>query len=1799
MANTIDVVLGLTTTGLQKGLKVANAALAKFGTNVTEVVSPGKRALRELSTTIEENKVKILAFSASVVASSGSAAVVAASYQREFSKITGLVGIAAAEVDRMAQSTLSLAGATGRGPQELAEAMFVVTSAGLRGAEALDTLELAAQGAAAGMGQTADLARSVAAATNAYGVETLSVARANDILAATARAGNFEVAGLSAAIGRVLPISAQLGLSFEEVGGAIALLTRGGLSAAESITAVRAILNSILSPSAEAAKALEAIGLSMDDVKNTLQNNGLKAALEQLYEATGRNDEAFAKLGFGAEALGSAFTIIGASAGETEATFGAVADSAGVLQEAFDAAANTAGFKFQAAMQEMKVAMIALGDVLLPVVAKLSEFAAFLVGTFAGAIQSLPGPLRALAAGFVTLLAAAGPLALALVPLANSFLFIKKMGLYSELLGFLSSGMRKLAGSAATANTSMAVTSAVTTKAATGFTALGAAANKASGGITRAVAAAGGIVRVLGTVAAAIGIGVVAYQTWNEQQQRAVEAERFWNEAMIGTQGTLGGRIADLQAMQESLTATTENVENLTRSFKGVKLQEAIGSETAETLNNLGISLDQIVKEADKFGPAFAEAGDQARAFGGHGGLVVATLDKMTFGMADNLTSGSEWAERIRNDLNPALVESGTVLDQLLDALARGDIDIDMFRELAADMENFLPAMTEAGNAVVRTQEEFTGFADSIGGVTDAMRTQALAQVAVNNGWFDLADALLTGDERLIDIAKAGVIASGAINEVGLEAQNAALNATLYGDATDLVADKLLQMSNATAKAKFDIADVDDSLKAVAIELTRTADGAVDYARALDFIAGATGTTGAELDALAAELLATEEASAQMRAGLEADFNEILDGPDLLIDKLAELQNIADDLKLEPDADFAEIDEALAKLVEELTGITEEEWVTYIEAETEDIDRDMAAVLLDLANIDQTTATALLDGEDEPLRQAVNESFLALDAVSKALAVAIITADNNNLIDAVVRSINALKALDQAIEATGLVTNRQAERQVFFERAYARSSRAVEENATANLALGKTFDTVKESSLKAAEAQRSAGGATSGGTAAAKEQEEQLIETRAQWDAWVDTLTEVQQAEANVALEDAKLRDSVENTNTSMTEAERQAKIFADAQKLLEGRLKDTADELINSAESTEELEEAAKEAEEALEDFRDEVDDLIESVKELAEENLDLAGTYGEIEDAVSAARDEIDAMNGIQKDVLESTIDWYDSLRDLQEQLGLTAEGNEDFVATLDLSTEAGSENTLAIIEAAEKSRDLALVKIAEGQAVQDVIADHEANTEAIIEAGVQAGFTEEEVRALVEIFGQLPVTTALDLEVDTEGPRQDLEDLIALKEEFGGETTTAKIEFDAQQARDEAGQVLIDLAEVDNKTAVATLVADGNPFTAVVSSALLQLVGFSEAEAEAILGGDDASLREALLAAGIVLDLWSKAEVRKEISADYSKAEVKIGEINAIVDAIPDANIVFDAETGMYDEVYARVTEGFKTITGPHVAQIEANADDAIADVDQVNTGLDEISVSRAAQIETGSVTAANAEAEKANVTLDGFTTPRAPIVPTGAITAADAAGKDLNNTLDNATRPRDAPISVSVSGAGGVEATLNNLARSRNASITVTTTQRTVYEQVGAPSIAAADRAINAANGGIFRGNVKSFASGGFNNDAHIAPPSGRGLIRYAEQETGGEAYIPLALSKRSRSESLVKQVARMFGGEVVGFADGGIIQQPNMMTGGVSSHSVTINAPVTINGTPGEDVDRAVQRGIENLERTVKMEMARA
>lgn len=113
-------------------------------------------------------------------------------------------------------------------------------------------------------------------------------------------------------------------------------------------------------------------------------------------------------------------------------------------------------------------------------------------------------------------------------------------------------------------------------------------------------------------------------------------------------------------------------------------------------------------------------------------------------------------------------------------------------------------------------------------------------------------------------------------------------------------------------------------------------------------------------------------------------------------------------------------------------------------------------------------------------------------------------------------------------------------------------------------------------------------------------------------------------------------------------------------------------------------------------------------------------------------------------------------------------------------------------------------------------------------------------------------------------------------------------------------------------------------------------------------------------------------------------------------------------------------------------------------------------------------------------------------------------------------------------------------------------------------------------IHLAVGGILPGsaNISAFANGGFSlpempnvssfangTERHVAQIA-KGQTPYrvwAEPETGGEAYIPLAKSKRKRSMKILEQVAKYFGMNLLKYNNGGTYRGKSL-GGGITSYA---------------------------------------
>lgn len=304
-------------------------------------------------------------FSLPLAIAGGAAIKMASDFDKNITKIEALVGRTGKELDSFAEASKRMATETGISSAKTSEAMFFIASAGLEGASAISVLEQASKASASGLGDVAQIADLATSALNAYGSETLSAEGATDVLTAAVREGKLSSEELAGAMGGVLPIASNLGVSFDEVGATLAAMSRTGTNAANGATQLNSILAGLLKPTNQAEDALRSMGLSSSGLKQQIKDEGLLSVLETLKTEFDKNSDAAAQVFPNIRALKGVLDLTGKSAETTKIIFDKLAVAQGSTKKAFDATSKSASFKLKKALNGARESFAQMGSVLL------------------------------------------------------------------------------------------------------------------------------------------------------------------------------------------------------------------------------------------------------------------------------------------------------------------------------------------------------------------------------------------------------------------------------------------------------------------------------------------------------------------------------------------------------------------------------------------------------------------------------------------------------------------------------------------------------------------------------------------------------------------------------------------------------------------------------------------------------------------------------------------------------------------------------------------------------------------------------------------------------------------------------------------------------------------------------------------------------------------------------------------------------------------------------------------------------------------------------------------------------------------------------------------------------------------------------------------------------------------------------------------------------------------------------------------------------------------------------------------
>lgn len=352
-------------------------AILKLRDEMTERLTKASASLKGVGETATNAGKAMLPISAGLTLVGGASIKMATDFNRSMANVASLMPGNTARVNELKRAVQDMAIATGKSTDDLSGGLYQVVSAFGDTSDTARILEVNARAAAAGVATTLDSINLTSAVTKGYGdTSAEAVEKVSDLALMTVRLGQTTFPELAASIGRVTPLTAELGVAQEELFGVMATFTGVTGGAAEVSTQLRGALQALMAPTDSAQALFEALGVSSG--KALIEQRGLQGALRALTDAatqTGKPLQDFiGSIEGQVLALAAAGGQSDALRDKTEQMRSAVGTTTEAYREQTEGV-NAAGHNLDVMRQRIEVLAQRIGDKLMPMLEKMTGWA--------------------------------------------------------------------------------------------------------------------------------------------------------------------------------------------------------------------------------------------------------------------------------------------------------------------------------------------------------------------------------------------------------------------------------------------------------------------------------------------------------------------------------------------------------------------------------------------------------------------------------------------------------------------------------------------------------------------------------------------------------------------------------------------------------------------------------------------------------------------------------------------------------------------------------------------------------------------------------------------------------------------------------------------------------------------------------------------------------------------------------------------------------------------------------------------------------------------------------------------------------------------------------------------------------------------------------------------------------------------------------------------------------------------------------------------------------------------------------
>lgn len=256
------------------------AEISAFQKGIRDVNSQVRKLTRELD---DIGRGLTRSFTVPIGLAAGASIKMAGDFEKSMNRVRALTGSTGEEFEMLRGVAKKLGAETQFSATQAAEGLSFLAMAGFNATQAAEALpgvlDLAAAGAV-DLGQAADIASNI---MSGFALEIKDLSRLNDVLAKTFTSTNTNLQQLGEAFQYVGPVAASAGLSIEETAAAIGILGNAGIQGSAAGTALRGMISRLLSPTGEAARTLQRLGINAVDASGKLRS--MTSIVSQLEKA--------------------------------------------------------------------------------------------------------------------------------------------------------------------------------------------------------------------------------------------------------------------------------------------------------------------------------------------------------------------------------------------------------------------------------------------------------------------------------------------------------------------------------------------------------------------------------------------------------------------------------------------------------------------------------------------------------------------------------------------------------------------------------------------------------------------------------------------------------------------------------------------------------------------------------------------------------------------------------------------------------------------------------------------------------------------------------------------------------------------------------------------------------------------------------------------------------------------------------------------------------------------------------------------------------------------------------------------------------------------------------------------------------------------------------------------------------------------------------------------------------------------------------------------------------------------------